>query len=307
MSKIAVTGGGGFLGSHLVDRLLKDGHKVTVIDNFSTGKKYNLSDHPKLQVRHANILDVIGHYFRDIDIVFHLAAEIRPQWSIEHPEETNDVNIQGTLKVLKYCHKYKIKRLVFVSSSALYGNQEALPILETAIPNCMSPYALSKLVGEQYCKLFERMYGLESNYVRPFNIYGARQDHRGGYAAAVPKFIDLLSKDEIPWITGDGKQARDYIYVDDVVELIILASKSKVFGEAFNAGSGKNVSINNLYKMIAKLMDKEVKPNYVDAVLEPRQTLGDISKAKDLLGWKPKVGLEEGLERTIEGTLNEKA
>jgi nucleoside-diphosphate-sugar epimerase len=163
----------------------------------------------------------------------------------------------------------------------------------------MSPYALTKLVGEQYCKLFYDMYGIEVNSIRPFNVYGKRQDPGGSYAAAVPKFIDSLKKGETPFITGDGKQVRDYIYVDDVVQLMILAGKSEVYGEAFNAGSGKNISINKLYELIAKTMNKNIKANHIAEVFEPKKTLADISKAKKLLGWKSKVDLEEGIKKSI--------
>ena len=298
--KYLVTGGAGFIGSHLTERLLKDGHEVAVIDDFSEGKLENLQvDNPNLSIYNRSILENIGNLFKRVDTVFHLAASTRPQESIKKPKLYNYINVEGTLNILNNCHRHEVRRLVFVSSSSLYGTQESFPTSESATPLPLSPYALTKLIGEQYCKLFEKIYRLEANYIRPFNVFGTRQNPEGGYAAAVPKFIDMLKNGGTPYITGDGKQNRDFIFVEDVVDLMVLASESKVYGEAFNAGSGTNITINNLYKMICEIMNKDVKPDYVPAVLEPRTTLADMSKAKKLLGWKSKVSLRAGLERVI--------
>jgi len=298
--KCLCTGGAGFIGSHLTDRLLNDGHQVVVIDNFSTGKWENLQQHHlNIIIYKRSILDDIGKLFEGVDVVFHLAAQTRPQESIKEPKLYNNTNIDGTLNVLDNCLKHKVKRLVFVSSSSLYGTQDTFPTPETAIPSPLSPYALTKLIGEQYCKLYERLHGLQANYIRPFNVFGERQSPEGGYAAAVPKFIDMLKNGETPYITGDGEQTRDFNFVENVVDLLVLASESKVHGEAFNAGSETNITINELYKTICNIMGKDVKPNYVPAVLEPRTTLADMNKAKKMLGWELKVTLEEGLERMI--------
>ena len=307
--KYLITGAAGFIGSHLVDTLLKrgaditilDGHgdQITVIDDLTEGKWSNLPNDPRLKVYEGSILGDCGILFEGIDVVFHLAALTRPQWSIVHPEETTHINVDGTVRILQHCKTYGVKRLVFVSSSSIYGEQTVFPTPETATPNPMSPYALSKLQGEEYCKMFERLYGIQANFIRPFNVYGTRQRPDNFYAAAVPKFIDLIRKGKTPQITGDGSQARDYIYVDDVVDLMIKASESKVFGEAFNAGSGKNISINDLCAQIADLMDSKILPEHIAPVIEPGKTLADISKAKKLLDWEPKVSLIEGLRRTI--------
>lgn len=308
-----VTGGAGFIGSHLVDRLLSennnvtvlDGHsmKITVIDNFREGKYENLHKDSRLTVYDADILGNIGHLFKNVDIVFHLAALTRPQWSIEHPFEANKVNVDGTLRILEHCRDNKIKRLVFMSSSNLYGDQETYPTREDATPNPMNPYALQKLIGEQYCTLFEKLYGLKSNYIRPFNVYGTRMPLTGVYTCAVAKFIDVIKKRLPLNITGTGQQARDFIYIDDLVDQLLLASTSKITGQAFNCGSGTNTPINTLMKMIADIMGEEIKPIHTPSVFEPNQTLADISKAKELLGWEPKISLEEGLRRTINGTI----
>jgi nucleoside-diphosphate-sugar epimerase len=298
--KHLVTGGAGFIGSHLVDRLLNDGHEVIVLDDFSEGRVGNIkNDSSKLTIAAGSILNDVGYLFKDVDTVFHLAAKTRPQESIVDPDTYNHANIKGTLNVLESCVRNKVRRLVFVSSSSIYGMQEKQPTSESAPDLCMSPYALTKLIGEKYCKLFERLYGLEANYIRPFNVFGTKQSRSGGYGAAVPNFIYALRNGDIPYITGDGEQARDFIYIDDVIELMILASETKIYGEAFNAGSETNISINNLYKTICELMGKDVEPKYIKEAFEPRVTLASMNKAKNFLGWKLKTGLEEGLKKIL--------
>lgn len=298
--RILVTGGAGFIGSHLVEKLIGDGERVTVVDDFSVGKMRNLPKHQNLKVIKLSVLDKkMRTFFNKIEVVYHLAALTRPQESILDPENTTKVNVLGTLKVLEACRDFKVRRLVYTSSTSLYGHQNKLPIAESAKPNPMSPYALTKLVGEQYCKLFEVMYGLESNYIRPFNVFGPRQSTKGTYAAAVPNFINHLLKNTSSNITGDGSQARDFVYVEDVVDLMILLSKTPVVGEAFNAGSGVKTSIIKLYKTIEKIIGKQLAPNYIPEVYEPKYTLGDMTKAKRLLGYKPKYDLINGLKKTI--------
>jgi nucleoside-diphosphate-sugar epimerase len=298
-----VIGGAGFIGSHLVERLLKEGN-VTVLDNFYEGKMSNLPKHPNLNVQTMDITyKDYGKFFKDIDVVFHLAALTRPQESIDDPEKYNDVNIGGTVKIYMYAKKYGVKRIVFVSSSSAYG-EAPCPTPETTPLRPMCPYALQKAVGERYAKLFEELFGMQINYIRPFNVYGPRQNPKSPYSAAIPKFIETLARGRTPYITGDGKQARDFIYVSDCVEIIYLASKCKEYGEAFNAGSGTNISINKLYKMICKLMDMDVIPDYIEKVIEPDQTLADMRKVKKILNFEPQVSLEEGIRRTIYGTFS---
>jgi nucleoside-diphosphate-sugar epimerase len=300
MSKILVTGGAGFIGSHLVERLLKDGHSVLVIDNLSMGRKENLPNHKNLEFQLVNILDNHSYSYEDIDIVFHLAALTRPRESMDNPEETYEVNVNGTLKVLEHCKDKKVKRIIFVSSATVYGFQDEYPFTETVILNPVSPYGLSKSMGELYCEFYERLYGMQINIIRPFNVYGLRQRSDGEYAAAIPQFINWLKKGKQPFMRGEGKQARDFVYVDDIVDLLILAGESKLFGKIFNGGSGVTTSIKDLYWMINRLMDKNVRPDIIDAVIES-ETHADISKAKILLGWEPKFTLEEGLLKTIQG------
>lgn len=302
--RILCTGGSGFIGSHLVDRLLDEGHRVTVLDNFNTGKQENLKEHKNLVVIYADILDDnIDVWFEDVDIVFHLAALTRPQFSILHPIESNKVNVEGTLKVLEHSRQAKVKRVVFTSSSSCYGTPETFPTKETEPPRAMSPYGIQKYMGELYAELYGRLYDLEVNCIRPFNVYGPRQNPSGGYAPAVPNFIKNLSLDVQSFITGDGEQRRDFTHVSDIVDLLIKASTSEVYGETFNGGAGNDVSINYIYETIRRLMNKDIYAKHVDPLIEPQRTLADISKAKQLLGWEPKVKIEEGLEITVKQTL----
>ena len=307
MSKILVTGSHGFIGSHLVNRLLEEGHNIIGIDNFDTGKRTNLRPHRNLATIEASILDdEIEQLFEGVDVVFHLAALTRPQKSFVIPRETTYVNVDGTLKILMHCVKYKVGRVIFTSSSSLYGTQDVYPLKEEFAPKPESPYGLTKWVGEQYCKLFGRMYGLQVNCIRPFNVYGARQNKEGGYAAAVPSFIDKLKNHQVAKITGDGEQSRDFTYVEDIVDLLIRASVPLVYGESFNGGAGRNVTVNYVYRTIAKLMNKDtVEPVYVDPISEPKMTLADNSKARRLLGWVPQYSIEEGLIKTIKEILSE--
>lgn len=294
--KILISGHAGFIGSHLVDRLLKDGHQIIGIDNFSMGKLENLPKNKNLITVDADILDDIGNFFDDIDIVFHLAALTRPRESFTNPIETNTVNVEGTLKMLLRAKEHNVKKFVFVSSASAYGYQERYPFYEKSIMNPASPYASTKLIGEVYCKMFQKITDMKINIVRPFNVYGKRQDPNGPYAAAAPKFIDTLKRKGQPFITGDGKQFRDFIYVEDVVDLMVKLSESEVKGEVFNAGSGKHTSINSLYETICGIMKKDVLPAYLEKVDDPN-TLASVEKAERLLKWRPKYSLVEGLAK----------
>ncbi|GIW67031.1 MAG: NAD dependent epimerase/dehydratase [Candidatus Parcubacteria bacterium] len=293
MTKVLVTGGAGFIGSHLVDRLIKEGYKVIVIDNLSSGKKENLN--PKAIFHKVDIcnLEKILSLFKGVNYVFHTAALPRVQLSIDKPIETHRVNIDGTLNVLYASYKNKVRRVIYSSSSSVYGEQKSLPLKESMTPNPLSPYALQKLVGEYYCKLFSSLYDLETVSLRYFNVYGPRMDPEGPYALVIGRFLKLKKEGKPLTIYGDGKQTRDFTYIDDVVEANILAMKSKKVGkgEVINICYGKNHSINYVAKLIG---DKKV---YLPKRKgEPRHTLGDNSLAKKLLGWKPKISLEEGIE-----------
>ncbi|MEW6063418.1 MAG: GDP-mannose 4,6-dehydratase [Nanoarchaeota archaeon] len=304
--KVLVTGGAGFIGSNLVEKLLNDKHKVVVIDDFSLGKKGNLDfakGNKNLIIHQKSICDKdIKKYLKGIEVVFHVAALPRVQYSIKFPLETHKVNVNGTLNLLLASKKMNVKKFIFSSSSSIYGDQDKLPLAETMKPNPISPYALHKLIGEYYCKLFYDLYGLKTISLRYFNVFGPRQDPLGDYALLIPRFIDLINKNIRPTINGDGEQTRDFTYVQDVVEANISATSIKnknVFGDTFNIGTGKNFSVNEVTSHIKNLLNKNVEPIYGPSVIEPKNTLADITKAKKLLGWQPKYKFEDGLKETI--------
>lgn len=302
--KCLVTGGAGFIGSHLVDRLLQLGYEVIVIDDLSSGKRENLENHknnPNLKIFVKNICDKdITGLFQNVGIVFHLAAIPRVQFSIEFPEETNKTNIIGTLNILENAKKADVKRFVYSASSSAYGDQDRLPLTETMNPNPMSPYALQKLVGEYYCQLYNLLFGLETISLRYFNVYGPRQNPSGGYACLIPKSISLVLNGKSPEIYGDGNQTRDFTYVKDVVEANLLAATTnnkKAFGQIFNVGNNNNLSVNDVVKII--IGNKAIKIDYKPSVVEPKETLADITKIKEMLGWQPKYNFEEGVKETM--------
>ncbi len=248
-----------------------------------------------------NICDEkILDFFKDIDVVYHVAALPRVQHSIKYPKETNKANIDGTLNVLEMCRLAGVKRVVYSASSSAYGDQDTLPLTENLSPNPMSPYALQKLVGEYYCKLYYLVHGIETISLRYFNVFGPRQDPAGGYACLIPRSISLVLEGKSPIIFGDGEQTRDFIYVKDVVEANILAGKTtnkEAFGKVFNIGNGKNFSVNQVMEFIIK--DKNIKVIHEPPVVEPRDTLADITKPSQILAWKPKYSFEESINETI--------
>lgn len=298
-----VAGGAGFIGSHLVDKLIEKNHEVVVIDNLLSGKMENLAknrENPSLSFVKRSITSNLELLFEaeKFDGVFHLAAIPRVQYSIEHPAETHDTNLNGTHNLLDLCRRFDVKRFVFSSSCAVYGNQEVMPLKEEMAPKPISPYALHKLMGEQYCALFKFLYQIEPVMLRYFNVYGPRQDPRGNYASLVPKFTKMINEGNSPTINGDGNQTRDFVYVADVVEANIAAANPenrKCIGEVINIGAGKSYSVNEVTSEILKISNSQISPNYGPSVVEPRNALADISKAKAILGWEPKYSLEKGL------------
>lgn len=303
-----VTGGAGLIGSHLVDRLLKDNHKIVILDDFSSGKEENISQHknnPNLSVKKMSICDDLKELFvnENFDAVFHLAAIPRVQFSIKYPMETHEANVNGTLNLLNACKEFGVKRFIFSASSSAYGDQDTLPLSENMRPNPMSPYALHKLISEEYCKIFNFLYGLETIALRYFNVFGPRQNPDGEYACLIPKFITRIYNNERPIINGDGNQTRDFTFVEDVANANILAAKTqnkKCFGQCFNIGGGNNHSVNQVTDAILKISGKNIGPIHGPAVIEPHDTLADISKAKEYLDWEPQISFEEGLKKTWE-------
>lgn len=301
-----VTGGAGFIGSHIVDRLVENGFEVTVLDDLSSGQMENIADHTGKNGFHfveGDIRDreTVNKAVQGVDVVFHEAAFVSGPQSVEHPQLTNDVNVNGTLNLLEASVKFDLKRFLYASSAAVYGEQESLPIAEDATLNPMSPYAASKLAAEFYVESYHRTYGLDAVCLRYFNVYGPRQRY-GPYAAVITTFVDQLMKNKRPAIHGDGGQTRDFINVEDVVNANMLAMKNGCSGEIFNVASGSPLTINKLFKILQDLMDKkQINPVYdAPRPFDIRESCGDISKAKKVLGFKPKVSVEKGLLGFIE-------
>ncbi|MBU1255452.1 NAD-dependent epimerase/dehydratase family protein [Patescibacteria group bacterium] len=293
--KYLVVGGAGFIGSHLTDKLIDLKHKVIVLDNLSTGRKESINSKAKFVKADIRNIKQITPHFKNIDGVFLLAALPRVQYSIEHPAKTNRNNVNGTLNVLIASQQEKVKRLIYSASSSAYGDSKKLPLKETLKANPQSPYGLHKFIGEEYCRIFSEIYGLETVSLRYFNVYGPGADDKGAYALVFSIFLKQKAKKQPLTITGDGTQTRDFTHVSDVVKANILAMNSKKVGqgEVINIGAGKNYSINQ----IAKIIGGKIK--YITPRIEPHDTLADISLAKKLLNWKPKIRLEQGIKELL--------
>jgi len=295
LKKYLVIGGAGFIGSHITDQLVKSVYHVTVLDNLSTGTKENINPLAKFVKADIRNLKKITPYFKDIDGVFLLAALPRVQYSIKYPIKTNRNNIEGVLNVLIASQEAGVKRVVYSSSSSIYGNPKKLPVKENSKPDPLSPYGLQKYVGEEYCKLFSIIHNLETVSLRYFNAYGIRASQKGAYPLVMVKFIKQLKKRQPLTITGDGNQTRDFTHVYDIARANILAMNSKNVGhgEVINIGAGKNYSINKIAKMFSDKIE------YIAPVIEPHDTLADNSLAKKLLNWSPRIKLEKGVKELI--------
>jgi len=289
--KVVVVGGAGFIGSNLVDGLVKKGYEVHVVDNLCAGKKENVNKKAVLHIADIRNPSELTDLFCGAQYVFHLAALPRVQYSIEQPRETHEVNITGTLNVLMAAREAGVKRVVYSASSSAYGDQKEMPLRESMLPRPMSPYGLHKHVGELYCSVWSEVYGLPTVSLRYFNVYGPRLDPDGAYALVIGKFLKQCAEGNTITITGDGTQTRDFTHVRDVVQANILAAEGEVVGrgEVINIGAGENASINQIAKLIGG------KVEHIAARLEPHDTLADNSLARELLGWKPQVSLEEGI------------
>jgi nucleoside-diphosphate-sugar epimerase len=305
-SEILVTGGAGFIGSHIVDRLLEEEFKVRVLDNLSTGEKKNLAQHQNKKNFHfiegdIRNLELVKKAVRGVDAVIHEAALVSVTRSVEDPLLSNEINVTGTLNLLKACVDANIKRFVLASSCAVYGDTETLPNHENLAPKPLSPYAVDKLAAENYAKVFYDVYGLETVSLRYFNVYGPRQKY-GPYSGVISTFINCLLENTPPTIYGDGEQTRDFVNVKDVVEANMLAlSKREAAGEVFNISTGEPITVNKLTETLQKIMGKtSLKP--VHAEHRPgdiEHSYGDITKARRNLGYKPKVQLEKGLSELV--------
>lgn len=292
MSKCLVTGGAGFIGSNLVDALIKRGDEVVIIDNLSTGRKENINQQAKFHEVDMRNLEAIKPLFEGVDYVFHFAAFARVQPSIEDPITANDINLNGTLNILTAARDAKVKKVVYSASSSAYGDQKIMPLTEDMPVHTLSPYGLQKYIGELYCRLFSDIYGLPTVSLRYFNVYGKRQLLEGAYCLVMGIFVRQRLAGEPMTIVGDGEQRRDFTSVVDTVCANILAAESDKVGkgEVINIGRGKNYSVNELAKMIGGPI-VNMPPR-----IEPKETLADNSLAKELLDWEPTVDLPEWLQ-----------
>lgn len=303
--KVLVTGGAGFIGSHIVDELVKRNYTVRVLDNFSTGKIENLKDvKDKIEIIKGDICNEndLKKAMKGMEYILHQAALRSVPRSVDDPVSTNNVNITGTLLLLKVASESKIKRVVYASSSSVYGDDPRLPKIETHLPAPVSPYAVSKLTGEYYCRVYTKLFNLETVSLRYFNVFGPRQDPESQYSAVIPKFIFSAMNDQPLEIHGDGLQSRDFSYVENIVEANILALEAKnISGEVFNIACNKNYTVIEIAEEIRKIMNKKIEKKFMPARPgDVRHTLADISKAEKLLNYKVKVDFEEGMKRTVE-------
>jgi len=305
MEKFLVTGGAGFIGSNICRELVRQGCSVRVIDNLLTGKKRNLADIiDRIEFIQADMGDekVARSAMKDMDVVLHQGALPSVPRSVDDPATAHKHNVDATFTLLLAARDAGVKRFVYASSSAAYGDTPTLPKVETMPPSPLSPYAVGKLTGEYYAKVFYEVYGLETISLRYFNVFGPYQDPTSQYAAAIPAFVTTILKDKPPIIYGDGEQSRDFTYVDNVVEANLLAGRAKhTKGEVVNIACGELITVNAIIDMINELLGKSIKPIY--AAPRPgdiKHSLADITVAKKLIGFKPNVSFRKGLKRAID-------
>ena len=305
MASFLVTGGAGFIGSALVNRLVELGRSVRVVDNFSTGFRRNLENClDRIELVEADLAEfaVCKAAVQGVEYVLHQAAIPSVQRSVEDPIRSNNANVTATLNMLVAARDAQIKRFIFASSSSVYGDIETLPKAETMPENPLSPYALTKLAGEKYCVVFHRIYGLPAVSLRYFNVFGPRQDPHSPYSAVISSFVEAALRGIRPIVYGDGEQSRDFTYVDNVVEANMLACTADgVGGMAFNVGTGERHTLNDLLSSLSAIVGRQLEPEYSNARLgDVRHSQAEIEKAQRFLRFEPRVSFKEGLERTVD-------
>jgi nucleoside-diphosphate-sugar epimerase len=303
MANYLVTGGAGFIGSHLVEELVRRGERVRVVDNLSTGKRQNLAHVPDVEFLEGDLadLEVARRAVNGVDYVLHQAAIPSVPRSVQDPVTSNRANIDGSLNVLVAARDAGVKRLVYAGSSSAYGNTPTLPKVETMATAPLSPYALQKLVAEQYCQMFTALYGLETVTIRYFNVIGPRQDPSSPYSGVISLFISALCEGRQPTIYGDGEHTRDFTYVANVVDGVLRAcTATGASGEVINVATGGRISLNRLFAAVRQLVGSSVQPAYAaPRAGDVKDSQADIGKARRLLGYQPTVSFEDGLARTV--------
>ncbi len=300
-----VTGGAGFIGSHLVEKLVGDNARVRVLDNFTTGKRENIAPFlDRIELIEGDIADpdICRRACDGVEVVFHQAAMPSVPKSVEDPVTSHRTNIDGTFNLLVAARDAGVRRFVYAASSSAYGETETLPKIESILPDPLSPYGVQKLTGEQYCTVFAKCYGLSTLSLRYFNVFGPRQDPKSQYAAAIPAFITAILRDEAPLVYGDGEQTRDFTHIDNVVHANMLAARAdKTQGEVINAACGERITINEVIAEINRVLGKQVKSKHVDERAgDIKHSWADIGLAERLIGFKPLVSFAEGLRGVID-------
>lgn len=299
-----VTGGAGFIGSHLVERLVQEGKTVRVLDNFATGKRANLAPFAgRIDLIEGDIAEPVAcaRACRGVEVVLHEAALPSVPKSVSDPVATHRTNIDGTFNVLVAARDAGVRRLVYAASSSAYGETETLPKHEAILPQPLSPYAVQKLTGEYYCSVFARCYGLQTLSIRYFNVFGPRQDPTSQYAAAIPAFVTAILRGEPPTVYGDGEQTRDFTYIENVIQANLLAARAaETHGEIVNVACGEHITVNDIIMKINQILGKNVSPNYVPPRPgDIKDSWADIQLATKVIGFRPTVAFDEGLRRTI--------
>ncbi|MBI2894505.1 MAG: SDR family oxidoreductase [Deltaproteobacteria bacterium] len=300
-----VTGGAGFIGSHIAERLVRTGHAVRVLDDLSAGKRANLAavagdvELVVADVRDAARVDELA---RDCDVIFHEAAIVSVPYSVEHPIQTNGVNVIGTLNVLEAARKQGVRRVVFACSAAVYGEDPAQPKTESMLPSPVSPYGVEKLASEHYLAAWSRLFGLETVSLRYFNVFGPRQDPSSPYSGVISIFVSRFLAGQPVTIFGDGEQYRDFVYVDNVVDAnLAAATRDGISGRAFNVGCGRRTTLNQLVAILGHITGRAVLPRHeAPRAGDIRESLADISRARRELAYEPRIDVDEGLARLVE-------
>jgi len=301
--KFLVTGGAGFIGSNIVEELLKQGHSVRVLDNFSTGKRENLKEfNSDIELLEGDIRSyhIVRQAVSRVEVILHQAALPSVPRSINDPITTNEVNVMGTLNMLDAAKDAGVKRIVYASSSSVYGDNPELPKREDMLPNPLSPYAVAKLAGEKYCQVFSKLYGLETVILRYFNVFGPRQDPNSQYSAVIPKFIKLMNNDQQPTIYGDGTQTRDFTYVSNIVEGNLLAATKDVkSGIVMNCACHGQVTLNELVEQVNNILNKNIEPIYANPRPgDIKHSFANIDKIKKSIDFIPRINFVSGLDLT---------
>jgi len=305
MANYLVTGGAGFIGSHITEALVMRGDSVRVLDNFATGRRENLAgfaDRITLIEADLNDNDAMSRAVDSVDVVFHEAALPSVPRSVADPIGSNHANVDGTVNLLWMAKEAGVRRVVFAASSSAYGASTQLPKVETIVPSALSPYAAAKIAGEMYLRAFYECYGIETVSLRYFNVFGPRQNPKSQYAAAIPLFITAIRENRSPTVYGDGEQSRDFTYVANVVHANLLAADAPdAPGKTFNIGCGGSVTVNRVIALINEALGKDISSDHQpERVGDVKHSLADISLARDILEYDPNVSFEDGLKKTIE-------